>query len=64
MDRWEYKAVRAREVGVNMFRPKTTAERVEEFFGEMGRQGWEMVQFNFQALTAGGVLALMKRRRS
>ena len=64
MDRWEYKTVRTREVGVNVFRPKVTAERIDECFNELGRQGWEMVQFHFQAVKVGGILAVLKRRRS
>ncbi len=64
MDRWEYKTIRAKEVAVNVFFPRKTAERIDEFFNDLGRQGWEVIQFNFQAIKVGGVLAFMKRRRS
>lgn len=64
MERWEYKTVFAGEVGFHLFRRRKSAERIDEYFNEMGRQGWEMIQFHFGALSAGDLLAILKRRRS
>ena len=64
MDKWEYRTVLAKEVGVKAFSARKTAPRIDQFFNDLGRQGWEVAGFHFEAASTGGILALLKRRRS
>ena len=65
MEKWEYKTLRTKDLGVSVFSSRKTAAAIDEYLNELGRQGWELVQFNFGSLSGQGRIAgLLKRRRS
>ena len=65
MEKWEYKTLRAKELGISIFSSRRTAMAIDDYLNELGRQGWELVEFNFGSLSAkAGIAGLLKRRRA
>jgi Domain of unknown function (DUF4177) len=64
VERWEYKTLRAKELDISIFSSHKTAVAIDEVLNELGRQGWELVEFNFGCLGGkAGIAGLLKRRR-
>lgn len=65
MEKWEYKTILGKDLGVHIFSARKTAKAMDQALNELGRQGWELVQLNFSGVAgASGIAGVLKRRRS
>jgi len=67
MDKWEYKLIDSRHIEKegSIFKSTRPLEKVEEYLNQLGNEGWEIIDLNFEGLShdTGTFVGVAKRKR-